>query len=542
MESAATGDDDEHDVDEFVDELVDNSADHDGGHSNEDILHSTAGGNKNNTTTTIKTLAGISGNVLEWFDFAIFGFLSDVIGKVFFPANQKGHSAITESFLIFGGAFLMRPFGGVFMGHIGDTYGRKKALRLSIFLMAFPTFAMGCLPSYETAGAISIVLLILVRLLQGFSVGGQLMSSAVFTLECHDQKHWGYYGSLVMAAANFGTLLGSFAGWILRSSLTEDQLYRWGWRLPFLSGIIVSVSGFYLGDDEDDTEEHQHDQQSATASSTSSGSSSKAASGGTPMRKAFAPENRRSLLASSLVPMLWSSGFYLSFVWMAIFMTDLSSNPIPGSFGINAAALFVSVCLLFPVAGSLSDRYGRRSIMSVGALFMGIGAPLLIVVIGQGNPILALLSQIIIGVALSCFGAPMIAWLVESFEPEARLTSVAIGYNLAQATVGGLTPALATFMVDSLGPSSPGIILSVVAFLALFGLWAVAPPPGHQKIPVGPDDESSIISHPSCNTESADNSQHGLSGTRRRKKETFIALAGSDVDGCSHSSDDIELI
>lgn len=122
------------------------------------------------------TLAGIAGNVLEWYDFSVFGFLSDVIGEVFFPAHQTGHLAITESFLIFGGAFLMRPVGGIFMGYIGDKYGRQKALRVSIFLMAFPTFAMGCLPSYERAGSISIVLLVIVRLLQGFSVGGQVSS------------------------------------------------------------------------------------------------------------------------------------------------------------------------------------------------------------------------------------------------------------------------------------------------------------------------------------------------------------------------------
>ena len=133
------------------------------------------------TTTSIdKTLAGIIGNVLEWYDFAVFGFLSDVIGSVFFPAHQSGHLAITESFLIFGGAFLMRPVGGVFLGYIRDKYGREKALRISIFLMAFPTFAMGCLPSYERAGAISIILLIIVRLLQGFSVGGQVRVQCSF--------------------------------------------------------------------------------------------------------------------------------------------------------------------------------------------------------------------------------------------------------------------------------------------------------------------------------------------------------------------------
>jgi len=147
----------------------------------------------------LQTLAGVAGNMLEWYDFSIFGYLDDVIGEVFFPPGANGDAG---AFLVFGGAFLMRPVGGVLLGYLGDTVGRKKALVVSIFLMAFPTFAMGCLPGYKQIGNWSMVLLIFVRLLQGLSVGGQLMSSLVFTLENHHPSKWGLYGSFVMAAAN----------------------------------------------------------------------------------------------------------------------------------------------------------------------------------------------------------------------------------------------------------------------------------------------------------------------------------------------------
>jgi len=163
-------------------------------------------GVKNNKT--MQTVAGVAGNILEWYDFAVFGYFSDVLGEVFFPPNQEGHKAMIESFAVFGLAFLCRPIGGVMMGYIGDVHGRKKALEISIFLMAFPTFAMGCLPSYEKVGNWAIVLLTLVRMLQGFSVGGQLVSSLVYTCENNPRGQWGLYGSFVMAAANFGTLLG----------------------------------------------------------------------------------------------------------------------------------------------------------------------------------------------------------------------------------------------------------------------------------------------------------------------------------------------
>jgi MHS family proline/betaine transporter-like MFS transporter len=153
---------------------------------------------------------------------------------------------VMESFAVFGGAFLMRPIGGVMIGYLGDVYGRKYALEVSIFLMAIATTLMGCLPTYQQIGYPAFLLLLTVRMLQGFSVGGQLMSSLVFTLEGHPPQRWGLYGSFVMAGANFGTFLGgAVANAIRSSSLTDEQLLQWGWRIPFLSGIVVSFCGIY---------------------------------------------------------------------------------------------------------------------------------------------------------------------------------------------------------------------------------------------------------------------------------------------------------
>jgi Sugar (and other) transporter len=170
-------------------------------------------GDKGTTTATATTagvdwkltVAGVAGNVLEWYDFAVFGYFADEIGRVFFPPPLPGDDDdgdIAKSFAVFGAAFLVRPVGGVLLGYLGDTYGRKRALVASIFLMAVPTFCMGLLPTYDQVGDAAIVLLVLVRLLQGLSVGGQLMASLVYTLESHHPAQWGLYGSFVMAAAN----------------------------------------------------------------------------------------------------------------------------------------------------------------------------------------------------------------------------------------------------------------------------------------------------------------------------------------------------
>jgi MHS family proline/betaine transporter-like MFS transporter len=223
------------------------------------------------------TIAGVAGNVLEWYDFAVFGYLSDVLGQVFFPptstraaaaaasppapppsssspfvsnatANNSSSVAATDdntatilAFAVFGGAFLMRPVGGLWLGYMGDKFGRRSALVTSIFLMAVPTFALGCLPTYQQVGSLAIWLLVVVRLLQGLSVGGQLVTSLVFTLEQYPRRHWGWYGSCVMASANAGSLLGSLVGFALRSFLTPEQLKCWGWRVSIqLQGIVSS--------------------------------------------------------------------------------------------------------------------------------------------------------------------------------------------------------------------------------------------------------------------------------------------------------------
>lgn len=462
-------------------------------------------------------------NVLEWYDFAgtyayrsilaklqlwernltsshmrcysVFGFFSDVLGQVFFPKDQPEDLSVMESFAVFGGAFLMRPVGGLIIGYIGDVSGRKTALEISIFLMAIATTCMGCLPTYDQIGGGAILLLLMVRMLQGLSVGGQLMSSLVFTVEGHPRKKWGLYGSCVLAAGNFGTLLGGIIAFWLRSSLTEEQLLNWGWRIPFLSGILISVCGIYLKffcqDDEilpghapvptsDAEEDHDMDELEIGDGKRSSTKEDDMvqAPRANPLRVAFSRENFRSLLASAMVPMLWSGGFYISFVWMAIYMQDLIVPPVPSAFAINSGCLLL-LSLWFPVAGILSDNFGRKLIMSLGGVGFGCLGPIMIFKISQTGgsdtwvPTFA--YQTILSLVLALFGAPMCAWLVEAFEPDARLTSVSIGYNMAQAIAGGMSPFIATLLVDKVGIAAPGLLLSILAGISMAGLCWVAP-------------------------------------------------------------------
>jgi len=277
--------------------------------------------------------------------------------------------------------------------------------------------------------------------------------------------------SLVFSSVNLGVLLGNLVSFLLRHYLDEDSLYSWGWRIPFLSGILVSFCGIYLKYYcEEDTEELHHHHNVGEANSEISN----------PIVLALSKENIKTLVAATFVPILWCGGFYVSFVWMATYMAELIENPVPGAFGVNCLSLLCGVVIFFPIAGTLSDKYGRIIIMYCGGISTFLLSPILFSIITLGNRYAAFFAQTCLGICLTLWGAPTSAWLVESFPAHIRLTSVAIGYNMAQATIGGASPALATYMVDTVGEVSPGFYISAMSLLSLIGL-IISPPPRPQQ-------------------------------------------------------------
>jgi MHS family proline/betaine transporter-like MFS transporter len=262
-----------------------------------------------------------------------------------------------------------------------------------------------------------------------------------------------------MVAANFGSLLGNLVGATLRSALSEEQLYNWGWRLPFFSGILIALVAWWL--DKNGTEVHTtagvYDQESSEIKN--------------PLTLTFAKENRLALLSTALTPILWAGGFYLSFVWMAVYMGTLLNPPIPGAFWINAGSMLIGMTFMLPIAGSISDRVGRVKMMTIAAILLTAGGPLLLIMISKGDAITAFLCQVTIGIFLSFYGGSLCAWLVESFPAKVRLTSASLGYDLAHALVGGFSPVMATQLFDRYGVTSPGWLYVIFGSLSLLGLY-----------------------------------------------------------------------
>ncbi|MCF8127021.1 MAG: MFS transporter, partial [Deltaproteobacteria bacterium] len=181
------------------------------------------------------TIAGVIGNILEWYDFAVFGYYAPIIGTLFFPSENKTISLI-KAFGVFATGYLMRPIGGAVFGHIGDRLGRKKALQISVLMMAFPTACLGLVPGYREIGLAAPVILILLRLLQGLSVGGEFIGSMSFIIEIAPAGRRGLYGSWTVMSAVGGIMIGSLVATLMQNFLGHESMLSWGWRLPFLAG------------------------------------------------------------------------------------------------------------------------------------------------------------------------------------------------------------------------------------------------------------------------------------------------------------------
>jgi MHS family proline/betaine transporter-like MFS transporter len=255
--------------------------------------------------------------------------------------------------------------------------------------------------------------------------------------------------------------MANLVGALLRSLLTDEQLVQWGWRVAFFTGILVAPAALVLqlygaehnpNEGEFDNEEEEADVVGIVSSISSSLHRKR------PITEALQRENRAALLSSFLTPMLGGAGYYVTFVWMAVFMQTLLDPPVAGAFWVNLIAYVCGFLGTSVAAGTLSDKYGRHKMMATGAICVGSIGPVMVWIISWGVPWKACLAQWAIGVLLSLFTGPLWAWLPENFSPKVRLTSAAIGYNLGMCISAGFSPALATALVHGYGPVSAGVI------------------------------------------------------------------------------------
>lgn len=478
-----------------TEEIVNSTNEKDENHNGEDLVSEHDSSSEHLPPTNYKTsIAGVAGNVLEWYDFAIFGYFSDIIGDNFFTPNQEGNAALIESYAVFGLAFLVRPIGGAIIGKFGDIYGRKRALEISILLMSFPTFALGCLPTYSQVGWLSTVLLILMRVLQGFSVGGQFMSSTVFTLERADSKEWGFWGSTVYAAASVGVSLGSLFAFLLRENLSENDLIEWGWRIPFWFGIFGAMPAIYLRSQPEShifphsseaslnsTEEENLRIRNELFTTGMEYEEGNILDTRKPLEKSFHKSNLRNLIGGCLLSTFSASGYYILFVWFVVFMDSLVDPPIPHAFGINTILGIVSGIFFTLMGGWIADVIGNRVyVMIVSGSVVGIAFPFVTSYIGTGleggeitPSIQALIILLTISIPFATWAGASIPFFVSLYPTDVRLTSASIAYNTAISVWGGFSPLIATVLVSKINNTAAGLFVSMSVVLSFIGLWLI---------------------------------------------------------------------
>lgn len=261
-----------------------------------------------------------------------------------------------------------------------------------------------------------------------------------------------------------GSVMANLVGALLRSVLTDEQIVQFGWRVAFLTGILIAPVAVLLhayGEESsvNDVDLNDQDRGRATGAVEHSNSTiSTSSQQSRPLSEALQRENWLALLSTFLTPMLAGAGYYVTFVWMAIYMKTLIDPPVAGAFWVNLLATICGYGFPSITAGMLSDRYGRNKVMTVGAVSVGIVAPFMIWIISWGVTWKAFLAQWTIGVLLSIFTGPMWAWLPEKYNPKVRLTSAALGYNLGMCISAGFSPAVATALVHGYGPLAPAIL------------------------------------------------------------------------------------
>jgi MHS family proline/betaine transporter-like MFS transporter len=397
--------------------------------------------------------AGVIGNVLEWYDFGVYGYLVPTISALFFPAGDPTISLLL-TFAVFGVGFVMRPVGSIVFGIYGDRKGRRKALSAVIFVMAISTFAIGLLPTYAQVGIAAPILLVVVRLFQGLSTGGEFGGSSAYIVEYAPQHRRGYFGSFQLVGVASGFLLGSLTAALLNSALSADDRLSWGWRLPFLFGIAVGLVGAYMRWHISDTPIYTEiEEEGAVAKS--------------PLADALVRHPRETLLAFGST--LYNTvAYYIALIYMINYIVTVGKLPQGYALWISTGSLAVMIALL-PGLGALSDRIGRRPLMLGScAAFVVLGVPFFWLA-SSGNLALTILGQLLMMVCYAPYAATCASFLTEITSTRVRYTSMSIGYNVAVAVFGGFAPFIATWLVRETGsPYAPAAYLIGSALITGF--------------------------------------------------------------------------
>lgn len=392
------------------------------------------------------------GNAVEWFDFAIYGFLATFIAGQFFPAGDET-AALLNTFAIFAAAFFMRPLGGFVFGPLGDRIGRQRVLALVILLMSAATLGIGLLPTYDAIGVLAPLLLLVLRCLQGFSAGGEYGGGAVYLAEFATDERRGVTVTFMVWSGVLGFLLGSITVTLLQAVLSTAAMESYGWRIPFLIAGPLGLVGLYIRLRLSDTPQF-----AALSRSEQTAES--------PLREAVSTAWRSILQVIGLM-IVFNIGYYVVFAFLpSYFITTLQFSATDAFLSITLACL-VALVLILPLA-MLSDRIGRRPLLIGGAVaFAVLGYPLFLL-LNTGSLVAAIAAHCVLAAIESVYVSTAVSAAVELFATRVRFSGFSIGYNVCVAVFGGTTPYIVIWLTATTGDAiAPAYYLVIAAVVSL---------------------------------------------------------------------------
>jgi MFS family permease len=391
--------------------------------------------------------AAVIGNALEWYDFIIFGFLTVVIARLFFPADSQ-YASLLLTTATFGVGFFMRPVGGILLGIYADHKGRKAGLLLIIVLMTVAMAMIGFAPTYASVGVAAPLIIVLARLLQGFATGGEFATATTFLIETAPPHRRGLYGSWQMVGQGLAVLIGALLGALVTRSLAPETLDSWGWRIPFLAGLVIGPVGLFIRRHLEETEAFLEAREAGN------------------IRQRFSATVGTHLKEALICVGIITSGtisFYVILLYMPTFARTQLHLPLDQAFIAQSISL-VCMIVLIPLSGALSDHIGRKPIIIAAlTLYLILVYPLFSWLLH--NPSFGSLAtvQIVLCCLLGVFFGPMSTAVAEQFAARARSTGLGIAYNLAVMVFGGFAQFFVTWLIAATGsPAAP-------SFYVMFG-------------------------------------------------------------------------
>lgn len=374
-------------------------------------------------------IAGLYGNALEWYDFILYASFAPVFAEIFFP-SEIHFLSLLATFSLFAIGFIMRPIGGVLIGHYADYFGRKKALILSITIMTISTSLIALVPDHNSIGMAAPLLFSILRLLQGLAVGGELPGSATYLIEHMFEHRRGFAGSLVLSSAFLGIFLGALIAAVFSSLYTGPSLLQWGWRYTYLLGGFLGIFGIYLRCKSSESptfikKDHAHE---------------------LPAKIIFT-QFRKQIFIAVMITGIMALTNYMLIAYVTTYLVRYEGFLLHDALLINLLSL-LALTLLIPIMGYLSDIVGRKPIYLLGLISLILLIFPIFWLLLSGNWWRVLCCELVLALVLAPINGTVPTMLAEMFPTSVRASGISIGYNIGQALFGGTMPLIAFSLVE----------------------------------------------------------------------------------------------